>query len=650
MHWTDKELGMDRRITRRDFMQGAAMAIAATAAPPNSLFAQQATEAQNATGYDPPATHGLRGSHPGSFEVAHRLRDGTFWANAGQPESTGETYDLIVVGGGISGLSSARFFHQAAGKSARVLILENHDDFGGHAKRNEFQVDKTFMLGYGGTYAIESPAPYSAVAKGVIHDLGIDVSSYSKHNDDKLYPSLGLKSKIFFDQETFGADRLVTSPSVRHGNTTIAQSAKTWEEFSTQAPLTEKAKADVKRLYALDEDLMPGLSSDQKKAKLARTSYSDYLTNLVKVDPKVVAMLQAHPQPLYGVGIDAVSAQDAWGLGQPGFNGLKLAPGAGPGMGRDSIPNEEAEDFFFHFPDGNSSIARLLVRSLLPAAVPGNSADDIVTSQIRYGQLDQAGSPTRIRLNSTVVKVRHNGDPATAKEVEVTYVQKGKVYTVKAAHCILACWHTVIPFLNTELPAEQVAALRSAEKVPLVYTNVAIKNWESFVRLQTSGMYAPGSYFTEARLDHRVNIGNYHCTTKPDEPIVVTMSRYPCSPGLPARSQHRAGRANLYATSFETFERNIREQLARSVGVGGFDPARDIAAITVNRWPHGYAYQYNSLWDPFWLEGGPLPCVEARKPFGRIAIANADADAYAYTDCAINQAHRAVNDLKLTAE
>jgi spermidine dehydrogenase len=649
MHWTDKELGMDRRITRRDFMQGAAMAIAAATTPPTSLFAQQAAEAQNAPGYDPPAAHGLRGSHVGSFEVAHRLRDGTFWANAGKPESTGETYDLIVVGGGISGLSSARFFHQAAGKSARVLILENHDDFGGHAKRNEFQVDQTFMLGYGGTYAIESPAPYSPVAKGVIRDLGIDVSSYSKHNDDELYSSLGLKPKIFFDQETFGADRLVASPSARHRNTTVAQSAKTWDEFSAQAPLTEKAKADVKRLYTLDEDLMPGLSSDQKKAKLARMSYADYLTNLVKVDPKVVALLQAHPQPLYGVGIDAVSAQDAWGLGLPGFNGLKLAPGAGPGMGRDSIPNEEAEEFFFHFPDGNSSIARLLVRSLLPGAVPGNSADDIVTSQIRYDQLDQAGSPTRIRLNSTVVKVRHDGDPASAKEVEVTYVQKGQVYTVKAAHCILACWHTVIPFLNTELPAAQVAALRSAEKVPLVYTNVALKNWESFVRLQTASMYAPGSYFTEARLDHRVSIGNYHCTKKPDEPIVLTMSRYPCSPGLPARSQHRAGRANLYATSFETFERNIREQLARSAGAGGFDPARDIAAITVNRWPHGYAYQYNSLWDPFWLEGGPLPCVEARNPFGRIAIANADADAYAYTDCAINQAYRAVNDLKVTA-
>jgi spermidine dehydrogenase len=640
MSWTDKELGMNCRITRRDFMNGAAMAIAVAITPQSSLLAQAVPGPQDRPGYDPPAAHGMRGSHPGAFEVAHRLRDGTFWASAGQPESTGESYDLIVVGGGISGLSSARFFHHAAGNAARVLILENHDDFGGHAKRNEFQVDKTFMLGFGGTFSIESPAPYSPVAKAVVRDLGIDVSSYSKHLDSELYASLGLKQKIFFDQETFGADRLVVSPSPRHGE-------KMWHEFAAQAPMTEKAKADLKRLYALDEDLLPGLTSDQKKAKLARMSYADYLTNLVKVDPQVVTLLDPQQKSLYGVGIDAISAQDAWGLDMPGFEGLKLTPGPGPGMGRDAIPNEEAEKYFFHFPDGNSSIARLLVRSLIPAAVPGNSAADIVTSQVRYELLDQPGSPARIRLNSTVVRVRHDGDPATAKEVEVTYMRQGRLYTVKAAHCILACWHPVIPYLTNELPAAQVVALRSAEKVPLVYTNVALKNWQSFVRLQTRSVTAPGCYFTDFSLDRRVSIGDYHCTKRPDEPIVLTMERYPCSPGLPARAQHRAGRANLYATSFDTFERNIREQLARTLSAGGFDPARDITAITVNRWPHGYAYQYNSLWDPFWLEGGPLPCVEARKPFGRIAIANADADAYAYTDCAINQAYRAVSELKL---
>jgi spermidine dehydrogenase len=642
MSWTDKELGMDRPITRRDFMNGAAMAIAAAMTPHSGLFAQAVPGPQDRPGYDPPAAHGLRGSHAGAFEVAHQLRDGTFWAHAGQPESTGESYDLVVVGGGISGLSSARFFHGVAGKTARVLILDNHDDFGGHAKRNEFQVNDAFMLGFGGTYSIESPAPYSAVAKSVIRELGIDVSSYASHNDKALYHALGLKEKFFLDKETFGADRLVVSPSPKHGE-------KMWQEFAAQAPLTDKAKADLKRLYTLNEDLMPGLSSEQKKAKLARMSYADYLVNLVKVDRQVVAMLDAHPKPDYGVGIDAISAQDSWGMDQPGFDGLKLTPRPGPGMGRDAIPNEEAEKYFFHFPDGNSSIARLLVRSLVPEAVPGNSAADIVTAQVRYDQLDKPGRPTRIRLNSTVVKVNHDGDPSTAKEVEVSYVQQGRLHTVRAAHCILACWHPVIPYLSSELPAAQVAALRSAEKVPIVYTNVALKNWESFVRLQTASATAPGCYFTQFRLDYRVSIGDYHCTKRPEEPIVVTMERYPCSPGLPARSQHRAGRADLYATSFNTFERNIREQLTRSMGAGGFDPAQDIAAITVNRWPHGYAYQYNSLWDPFWLEGGPLPCVEARKPFGRIAIANADADAYAYTDCAINQAHRAVNDLKITA-
>jgi spermidine dehydrogenase len=640
MSWTDKELGMDRRITRRDFMNGAAMTVAAAVTPHAAVLAQGQTEAQDRPGYDPPAQHGLRGSHPGAFEVAHRLRDGTFWNSAGQPESSGESYDLIVVGGGISGLSSARFFHQAAGKTARVLILENHDDFGGHAKRNEFQVDKTFMLGFGGTFSIESPAPYSAVAQGVVRDLGIDVSSYSKHLDNKLYASLGLKQKIFFDRETFGADRLLVKPSYKNGE-------KLWSEFEAQAPLSEKAKADLKRLYALEEDLMPGLSSDQKKAKLARMSYADYLTKLVKVEPQVVTMLDPEQKSLYGVGLDAISAQDAWGLDMPGFEGLKLAPGPGPGMGRDAIPNEEAERYFFHFPDGNSSIARLMVRSLIPEAVPGNSADDIVTSQIRYEELDRPGKPTRIRLNSTVVRVRHEGDASTAREVEVTYVQQGRLYTVRAAHCILACWHPVIPYIAGELPAPQLAALRSAEKVPIVYTNVALRNWESFVRLETRRVTAPGCYFTDFGLDRRVSIGNYHCTRRPEEPIVLTMERYPCAAGLPARAQHRAGRADLYATSFETFERKIREQLARCVGAGGFDPARDIEAITVNRWPHGYAYQYNSLWDPFWLEGGPLPCVEARKPFGRIAIANADADAYAYTDCAINQAYRAVKELKI---
>jgi spermidine dehydrogenase len=324
---------------------------------------------------------------------------------------------------------------------------------------------------------------------------------------------------------------------------------------------------------------------------------------------------------------------------------MNLGTEPGPGISHDSIQNEEAEKYWFHFPDGNASIARLLVRKMLPAAVPGNSVEDVVTARADYARLDEASSNIRIRLSSTVARVRHLGDVDTAKEVEVTYVREGKLQSVRAGHCVLACWHSMIPYLTDEVSEKQRKALASAAKVPIVYTNVVLKNWAAFQKAGVNSVYAPGSYFEAVQLDLPVSIGDYKCPRTPDEPIVVHMMRTPCHPGLPAREQHLYGRRELYGTTFETFERNIRDEMGRALSSGGFDPARDIAAITVNRWPHGYAYEYNSLWDPFWLEGGEQPCVVARQPFGRVAIANADAAAYSYTDAAIDEAYRAVDDL-----
>ncbi len=644
----DRELGMHRKITRRDFINGVAVT-AGTAMMPWQLFgADEPVERQNSPGYYPPVLTGMRGSHPGSFEAAHSLRDGTFWDSAGKPDDTGETYDLIVVGGGISGLAAAHFYRKAAGKNSRILILDNHDDFGGHAKRNEFRVNDAFRLGFGGTFSIESPAPYSAVAKGVIEELGIDVPSYSKYFQKNLYRSLGLRPRIFFDKDTFGVDKLVVNPSPRGGNESEdpAQSSPVlMKQFLADAPIADQAKLDLQRLSQEPKDYYPGLTSDQKKAKLARISYANYLRDVAGVHDDIVKLYQALPHPLFGVGIDAVAAQDAWGFDLPGFDGLNLDPTPGKGMNRDAIPNEEAEKYFFHFPDGNASIARLLVRELIPAAIPGDSWTDVVSAKANYAKLDDSGSPVRIRLNSTAVRVRHVGDATTAKEVEIAYARAGKVYTAKAKKTILACWHVVIPYICEELPDKQKKALASAQKVPLLYTNVALRNWTSFQKLAVNSVYAPGMYHTGINLDLPVSIGGYECARKPEEPIVVHMMKAACHPGLPARDQHRMGRMELFITTFEVMERQIRDQLARTLGAGGFDPARDIAAITINRWPHGYAYEYNSLWDPFWLEGGITPCEIARTPYGRIAIANADAGAYAYTDEAINQAYRAVGEL-----
>jgi spermidine dehydrogenase len=242
------------------------------------------------------------------------------------------------------------------------------------------------------------------------------------------------------------------------------------------------------------------------------------------------------------------------------------------------------------------------------------------------------------------VVVRHLGDPASAKEVEVTYGRESKAYSVRGKGVVLACWNMVIPYLCEELPAKQKQALHYGVKVPLVYTVVAIKNWTCFHKLGIRGVSCPGMYHSSVNLDQPVNIGDYKSSHSPEEPILVRMLRTPCQPGLSARDQQRAGHYELLATPFETFERNIRDQLARVLGGAGFDPARDIEAITVNRWPHGYAYEYNPLWDPDWPEG-QRPCDIARQRHGRITIANSDAAAAAYTDQAIDQGYRAVQEL-----
>ena len=641
----DEELGMHRQITRRDFINGVAVTAGAAVMPWRLLG--KTADADKAGNYYPPALTGLRGSHPGSFETAHSLRDGTFWDSAGKSEDTGETYDLIIVGGGISGLAAAHFYRKT-NPNARILILDNHDDFGGHAKRNEFRVGNAFRLGFGGTFSIESPAPYSAVAKALIEELGIDVPSYSKYFDKNLYRSQGLRPKVFFDKETFGLDKLVVNFSSRgsgESEDSVPRVPEALKAFLRDAPIADKAKRDLQSLYEEPKNYFPGLSSEEKKAKLARISYANYLKEVAQIHEDIVKLYQAYPHGLFGVGIDAVSAQDAWGFDLPGFKGLQLDRAPGKGMNRDAIPNAEADKYFFHFPDGNATIARLLVRRLVPDAVPGNSVGDVILTKADYSKLDQSSSPVRIRLNSTVVRVKHLGDAASAKELEITYARADRVYAARAKNAVLACWHVVIPYICEDLPDKQKEALSSAQKVPLLYTNVAIRNWKAFEKIGANSIYSPGMYHTYVNLDLPVSIGGYECARKPEEPIVVHMMKAACHPGLPARQQHSAGRMELYTTDFETIERKIRDQLFRIAGPGGFDPARDIDSITVNRWPHGYAYEYNSLFDSFWLEGGETPCEVARKPFGRIAIANSDAGAYAYTDEAINQAYRAVTEV-----
>ena len=619
---------MDRAITRRDFLNGVAIGAGGLLAadPVLAALIAEETSPEKAPGYYPPALTGMRGNHDGTFTYAHQLRDGKRWDAAGGAAKTGEIYDLVVVGGGISGLAAAYFYRKSAGKSARILILDNHDDFGGHAKRNEFRAGGRMLLTYGGTQSIESPGKYSDVAKGLLAELGIQTDRFYKAYDRTLYSKLG--TAAFFDKETFGADRLLTG-----------MNATPWPEFLAQAPLSDGVRREIARVYTERVDYLPGLSKEEKLAKLEKISYADYLAKYCKLVPEALPFFQTFTHDLFCVGIEAVSAAACYEAGDdyqsftyPGFDGLGLPE------------REKEEPYIFHFPDGNATVVRLLVRQLIPGSIPGSTMEDVVTGKADYSKLDTAENEVRIRLGSTAGNAKQNLAEGAASEVSVAYARDGKVRRAKARHCILACYNAMVPYLCPQLPRRQKEALQYCVKAPFIYTHVAIRNWEAFQKLGIHQIMAPGGYHSFIALDFPVSIGEYKFPSKPEEPAVLFMLRTPCSPGALRRDQYRAGRYELLSTKFETIERNIRDQLQRMLGGAGFDAARDVEAITVNRWAHGYAYEYDSYSDHD-LPPGPRPNVIARKPFGNITIANSDSAARAYTDAAIDEAYRAVREL-----
>ena len=636
-------------ITRKDFLNGLVWSAGAALLSPSVSRAFQAgpddadEEYFLAQGispadprYYPPALTGMRGSHSGSFAAGHALRDGMRWDDPAAVFDTGEEYDLIVVGAGISGLATAYFFRKLHGPRSKILLLDNHDDFGGHAKRNEFNVAGRTLIGYGGTQSIEVLSDYTPEAMGLLRELGIDIQRFEKYYDQSFRRAHGLKSCCFFDRETFGVDRLcpVQNDSVYFARP-IAHADL--EAFLAQAPLAEAAKRDLRRMHFEKVDYLKGKSRTEKIALLKRITLRAFLEQHVHAHPDVLKYYQQQPHGLYGVGIEAVPALSGiWFMPQGVKDGLALP--------REAIDIGYNEPYIYHFPDGNASIARLLVRSLVPAAAAGSTMEDIVTARMNYALLDQADAPVRIRLNSTAVRARHVGDPEQAQAVEVVYVVGGNARRVRASKVVLACWNTVIPYLCPELPQPQREALAYCVKVPLVYGTVAVRNWTALKKLGVGTVYCPGSYFSEVNMDFPVSLGDYRYPRSVDEPCLIHLVRTPCKPGLSTKEQHRAGRAELFTTPFATFEYHVRDQFKRMLGAGGFEAERDIAAITINRWPHGYAYDYSTLWDPEWKEG-EAPHVLGRKTFGRIAIANADSGGEAETSIAIEQALRACREV-----
>ncbi len=633
MKRTDRLLGMHKTISRRDILHGIG-GVATAAFVPGVAFSDEVLAMEDsAARYYPPSLSGMRGSHAGSFEVAHQLaREGKRdWGQLTEPDV--DVYDLVVVGAGLSGLAAVHYYRKS-NPDARVLIIDNHDDFGGHAKRNEFEVSGRNLVGYGGSQSLESPADFAASTKTLLEDIGVDVDRFHDVYDQRFYKRNGLTGAVFFDKQNWSVDKVVKYDlgSLRF-TLPLADSPVTVEESVANMPMSAPARKEMLRILTSKADVFGDLDEEERYEILGSISYRDYLRDYLGVtEAEVFATLQSLVTDL-GADAAAVTAESAID-----YIGL-------PGSDASGLTEDDDEPYIFHFPDGNASIARLLVRKMIPEVAPGSTMDDVVLAAFDYSKLDVVDSATRIRLNSTVVNVEHEGDPKTSRKVSVDYVGGGAQSRVYAKSCIMACYNAIIPSICTELPRD---ALRLNVKTPILYTNVALNNWRAWHKMGVGAISAPSSYHVNAMLDFPVNMGGYEFASSPDDPIVVHMERFPhkANAGLTKREQSRLGRHELLSTSFDTIERSIREQLDAMLADGGFDAARDIAGITVNRWSHGYAGRdwLEDDWyrDPndkrYWF-------VQGRQAFGRIRIANSDAGASATVDSAMKEAYRAVGEL-----
>lgn len=620
-------------IKRRDFLSGAALTAAGLSTAPIEALQSSLASAEGAWTY-PPAKTGMRGAHAGSFETAHALAwEGKTFKRPRKAKD--RPYDLVIVGAGISGLSAAYMAQQKLGNKARILILDNHDDFGGHAKRNEFTVEGRRLIGYGGSQSIDGPSSYSPDAQAFLKSLTIETERFYRFFDQSYYRRKGLSNGLHLDAATYGEDRLLTR-NVAAGFGQLFS----WETESQRddlarliaaLPLTGLDQTLLRRMLIEQEDwLVPG--GREARAYLRGTSFEQCMRD-AGLSENALTILRSDSQGFWGLGWDALSGLEAVRMGHPATYGLSVSVGDGLGDYGD-------EPYIFHFPDGNASIARLAVAALVPDAVTESDMDGIVQARVHYDRLDLPQNPVRMRLSSTVVEARNAGDT-----VEITYVRDGWTERVVARHAIMACWNNVLPYIMPEMAASQREAIAYAEKVPLSYINIALRTQRSLFEAGVAHVYSPNSLCANWSLDFPVSMGGYVFPKGPGDPALLHMVHCPVRPGLPAREQHQKGRMDLYGLSFEDYEAAIVSQLQGALGHVGFDAERDIAAITVNRWPHGYTYEYNELFDPHDWSPSKGPHIEGSRKIGHIAIANADASGYAYVDGAIDAAARAVENL-----
>mgnify|MGYP006421889745 FL=1 len=624
------------KIARRDFINGTLMAAGASMLPFKST--SQEVMAALKPSYYPPALTGLRGSHPGSKENAHSQA----WAkqkNWGSTTNLKEDYDLVVVGGGLSGLSAAYFYQQEHGRDKKVLILDNHDDFGGHAKRNEHKIDGDTRLGEGGSESFEYPHEFSETVLNLLKDLGVDLDRFKTAYDADFFTRHNLGAVTYFNKRIFGENKVVKHPFCDYPGFVegLLRPTLSYEKAAKQSPLSEKGKQQLLRVLKSDPKTLKA-PKEEWQQYMRTHSYFDYLKNTLGVNDPGVLRMARHSVVDYGGAPDVMTMEEALESGALGLDYFSWRDalnevGSDGGYIKNTNTYSVKEPFIHHFPDGNATIARMLVKKMIPDVGSGENVEEIVLSKFNYAELDKPSNSVRVRLNSTVVNVHHGGDPYSSSDVFVNYIYDNKSYQVKAKGVVMACYNMMIPHIVSDLPTKQDAALRRLSKIPLQFTTVGLKNWRALKEMGIGMAMSPGNMHQAVGMDFPISIGGYEYTKTPDDPCILHMR---CcllgeTVGAPRIEQLREARYRMLGLQFRDYEVEIREHLGGMLPKDVFNFDRDVESISVNRWAHGYSYGN--------------PGAIGRQPFGRITIANSDSVNSSLLNRAIEQAWRAIKEL-----
>ena len=615
----DDRLGMNEPISRRDFVNGALVAGAGMLLSGRaSAMGTSPADAWNGYG----GVGDYRASNGNTYDVmtaAHAMRDGAYEKTAAT--DTGEMYDLVSVGGGLSGLAAAVFFQK--NKGGRCLVLDNHPIFGGEAKRNEFLVDGHRLIAHQGS------AIFLVPKKGGYTDrfyemIGMDRSTFDYQTWRGPSPEMALHQSPYAEPKDYGF--YFGPPFGKRPGVWVVDP---WGRKLSGAPLSDAAKADLMRWRTVPDDgPRPQTEGDAISRQLDTITLEEHLMARHRITRETVRnFLSPVEGGGYGLGPDALSAYCAYAI-ETEF----------PGDGDSALGDQM-------FPDGNTGFARLMVKTLVPDAFAGpHTVEAVWKSRVNFAALDRGGQHTRIRLNATVVRVEHAGNPGSAPHVVVTYAKGKQLFRVKARAVVMAGGSWTSKHIVRDLPASHRDAYAQFYRSPCLMANVAVRNWRFLYKMGMSGCRWFGGLGDYLSVRPMATLDGVSPTIGPDSPTVLTIKVLFAQPGLPIGEQGAQGRAKLLGTSFAQYERALREQLADMFAPGGFDPRRDIAGIILNRWGHAYVNPQPGFF--FGVGGKPAPRDVLRDaPHGRIAFANTDLAGAMDHRNSIREADRAVRQL-----